>query len=165
IELDADEDVTLVDVDTTVEIDADTQGRMEEDVTAVKEISATEPEPTVFDDEKMAKRLHDEEVKQAAARERQEQDDFKRAQELQQQYDQKQENIDWNVVAEQIVGGVTQAYQSFEDMLKDFDREDMDAVWRITNEKFSTSSPIVDKEKALWAELTRLYEPNADDVF
>nr|GFB53539.1 hypothetical protein [Tanacetum cinerariifolium] len=43
-------------------------------------------------DEQMAKRLHDEEVEQADARERQEQDDFKRAQELQQQYDQKQEN-------------------------------------------------------------------------
>nr|GEY82253.1 putative ribonuclease H-like domain-containing protein [Tanacetum cinerariifolium] len=220
IELDADEDVTLVDVDTTVEIDADTQGRMEEDVTAVKEISATKPEPTVFDDEKMAKILHDEEVEQATAKERKEQDDFKRAQELQQQYDQKQENMDWNVVAEQIdeepakkrgteetllqesfkklrpevevsgshttqedtptvdpakiykkdvqnmlVGGVTQAYQSFKDMLKDFNREDMDAVWRITKEKFSTSLLILDKEKALWAELTRLYEPNADDVF
>nr|GFB42070.1 hypothetical protein [Tanacetum cinerariifolium] len=39
-ELDADEDVNLVDVDTIVEMDADTQGRMEEDVTAVKEINA-----------------------------------------------------------------------------------------------------------------------------
>nr|GEV80602.1 hypothetical protein [Tanacetum cinerariifolium] len=36
--LDANEDVTLIDVDTTVEIDADIQGRMEENVTAVKEI-------------------------------------------------------------------------------------------------------------------------------
>nr|GEV68293.1 hypothetical protein [Tanacetum cinerariifolium] len=48
VKLDADKDVTLVDVDTTVEIDADTQGRMEEDVTAVKEVNAAEP--TVFDD-------------------------------------------------------------------------------------------------------------------
>nr|GEU82604.1 hypothetical protein [Tanacetum cinerariifolium] len=49
VELDADEDVTLVDVDTIVEMDVDTQGRMEEDVTAVKEVNAVEP--TVFDDE------------------------------------------------------------------------------------------------------------------
>nr|GFB27223.1 hypothetical protein [Tanacetum cinerariifolium] len=34
------------------------------------------------------------------------------------------------------VGGVTQAYQSFKDMLKDFDREDLDALWRITKEKY-----------------------------
>nr|GFA40757.1 hypothetical protein [Tanacetum cinerariifolium] len=83
-ELDADEDVTLVDVDTAVEMDTDTKGRMEEDVTAVKEINVAESKPTVFDDEEvtmtmaqtlikikaekarilddqMAKRLHDEE--------------------------------------------------------------------------------------------------------
>nr|GFC02367.1 hypothetical protein [Tanacetum cinerariifolium] len=86
-ELDADEDVTLVD------LDADTQGRMEEDVTVVKDINAAESKPIVFDDEEvtitmvqtlikmkdekqrildeqMAKRLQDEEIEQAAARER-----------------------------------------------------------------------------------------------
>nr|GEV41676.1 hypothetical protein [Tanacetum cinerariifolium] len=84
-ELDADEDVTLVDVDI--------QGRMEEDVTAIKDINSAESEPIVFDDEEvtmtmaqtlikikakkqrirddqMAKRLQDEEIEQAAARER-----------------------------------------------------------------------------------------------
>nr|GEZ27303.1 hypothetical protein [Tanacetum cinerariifolium] len=204
---------------------------------AAKEVNAAEPI--------MDKRLHDEEVEQAAAREKQEQDDFKKAQELQQQYDQKQENIDWNVMVEQMqekhldnirkyqslkrkptsvaqakknmtvrpsfereynkvqtilkpdrdeelakkredvknmlqivpvaelkvealqvrVGGITQAYRSFEDMLKDFDREDLDALWRLTKEKFSTAMPIEDKEKALLIELKRVYEPNAADVF
>nr|GEU50819.1 hypothetical protein [Tanacetum cinerariifolium] len=52
-DLDANNDVTLVDVDTAVEIDVDTQGRMEEDVTPVKEIKAAEPEPTVFNDEEV----------------------------------------------------------------------------------------------------------------
>nr|GFC35308.1 hypothetical protein [Tanacetum cinerariifolium] len=124
-ELDADEDVTLVDVDTVVEMDADIQGRMEEDVTAVKEINAAEPEPTVFDDkevtmtmaqtliknkaekvrilnEQMAKRLQDEKIEQATAKEKHEKEDLERAKVLQQQYDQKQENIDWNIVAEQM---------------------------------------------------------------
>nr|GEV79989.1 hypothetical protein [Tanacetum cinerariifolium] len=92
--IDADEDITLVDVDTKVYVNADIKERIiQEEVNAV--------EPTVFDDEKvtmtmaqtlikmkpekarlldekMAKRLHDEEVEQAA------------------------ENIDWNVIAEQI---------------------------------------------------------------
>nr|GFB13366.1 hypothetical protein [Tanacetum cinerariifolium] len=63
------------------------------------------------------------------------------------------------------VGGITQAFQRFEDMLKDFDREDLDALWRITKMKFSTTMPTHVKEKALWAELTRLYEPNAYNVF
>nr|GEY34148.1 UBN2 domain-containing protein [Tanacetum cinerariifolium] len=62
------------------------------------------------------------------------------------------------------VGGVTQAYQSFEDMLKDFDREDLDALWRLAKEKFSTSVPTVDKGKALWTKLIRLYEPSAYDT-
>nr|GEY91584.1 hypothetical protein [Tanacetum cinerariifolium] len=119
--LDADENVILIDVNTAVEIDADTQGMMKEDVTASKEINATEP--TVFDDEEvtmtmaqtlikmkakkqrildeqMAKRLQDVEIKQVAAREKQEKEDLERAKVLQQLYDQKQENIDWNVVAE-----------------------------------------------------------------
>nr|GEY55350.1 hypothetical protein [Tanacetum cinerariifolium] len=50
-ELDADKDVTLVDVDTAVRMNADTQGMMEDDVTAVKEVNAAEP--TVFDDEEV----------------------------------------------------------------------------------------------------------------
>nr|GEU84516.1 hypothetical protein [Tanacetum cinerariifolium] len=91
---DADEDVTLVNVD------ADIQGRMEEDVTDVKEVNAAKP--TVFDDEEvimtmaqtlikmkaekakilneqMDKRLQDEEINQAAARERQEKEDLEKA--------------------------------------------------------------------------------------
>nr|GEW20844.1 hypothetical protein [Tanacetum cinerariifolium] len=68
----------------------------------------------------------------------------------------------WKVIR---VGEITQAYQSFVDMLKDFDKEDPDALWRLVKEKFNTIMPTVDKEKALWVELTRLYEPNSDDVF
>nr|GEW06068.1 copia protein [Tanacetum cinerariifolium] len=90
---------------------------------ATKDVSAVEP--TMFDDEevtmtmaqtlikmkaekarpldeKIAKRLHDEEVEKAAAKEKQEQNDLERAKVLQKQYDDKEENIDWNVAAEQI---------------------------------------------------------------
>nr|GEV64239.1 hypothetical protein [Tanacetum cinerariifolium] len=107
---------------SSIGMDTDTQGRMEEDVTAVKEIN--DAEPIIFDDkevtmtmaqtlikmeakkrifdEQMAKRLQDEEIKQAAATERHEKEDLERVKVIQQQYDQKQENIDWNVVAEQM---------------------------------------------------------------
>nr|GEZ02480.1 ribonuclease H-like domain-containing protein [Tanacetum cinerariifolium] len=57
--IDANEGITLVDVDTTVEMDADIQRRMEEDVTTVKEINAVESKPTVFDDEEMQEKDHD----------------------------------------------------------------------------------------------------------
>nr|GEZ02858.1 hypothetical protein [Tanacetum cinerariifolium] len=80
--------------------------------------------------------------------------------------------IDWEIHSERSrsyckiirVGGITEAYQSFKDMLKGFDREDLDALWRLVKEKFSTSIPNVDKEKALWVELKRLFEPNTNDV-
>nr|GEW10549.1 hypothetical protein [Tanacetum cinerariifolium] len=67
----------------------------------------------------------------------------------------------WKIIR---VGGITEAYQSFEDMLKGFDIEDMVALWRLVKEKFSSAVPNVDKEKALWVELKRLFEPDADDV-
>nr|GEX92311.1 hypothetical protein [Tanacetum cinerariifolium] len=135
-------------------------------------------------DEQMAKRLHDEEVKQDAAREKQEKDDLEKAKVLQKQEYNKVQTLfkpDKDVeeptkkrVAEKtplqesfkkLKAVEVSAYQSFEDMLKDFDKEDLDALWRLVKEKFSTTVPTVDKEKALWVELTRLFEPNADDVF
>nr|GEX39901.1 putative nucleotidyltransferase, ribonuclease H [Tanacetum cinerariifolium] len=62
------------------------------------------------------------------------------------------------------VGGITEAYQSFEDILKGFDKEDQVALWRLMKEKFSTAVPNVDKEKALWVELKRLFKRDAEDV-
>nr|GEX20498.1 leucine-rich repeat protein [Tanacetum cinerariifolium] len=37
----------------------------------------------------------------------------------------------WKIIR---VGGITKAYRSFEDMLKGFDREDLDALWRLVKE-------------------------------
>nr|GEY66559.1 hypothetical protein [Tanacetum cinerariifolium] len=260
--IDANEDVTLVDAETQVDLGAKLQGSKDEDNAATKDASAAEP--TVFDDEEMAKRLHDEEVEQATAREKQEKYDLQKAKVLQQQYVDKQENIDWNVVVEQMqekyldnirkyqslkrkaisiaqarknmivylknmVGykmehfkGMTydkvrpifereynkvqtlfkpdkdveepqkkrvaeetlvhesfkilkavevsisefkvEALQSFEDMLKGFNREDLDALWGLVKEKFNTTVPTVDNEKALWVELKRLFELDTKDV-
>nr|GEZ80826.1 hypothetical protein [Tanacetum cinerariifolium] len=172
VELDADEDVTLVDVDTVVEIDADIQGRMEQDVIAVKEVNAAEP--TVFDDEEVRpifkreynnvqtflKSDRDEEpTKKRHAKETLLQESFKK---LSAEVEVLGSRTYWRMIK---VGGIKQAYQSLEDMLKEFYREDLDALWRLVKERFSTTLPTHDKEKALWAELTRLYEPNANDVF
>nr|GEW08077.1 hypothetical protein [Tanacetum cinerariifolium] len=44
------------------------------------------------------------------------------------------------------------------------DREDLVALWRLVKEKFSSTVPNVDKEKALWVELKILFEPDAEDV-
>nr|GFA00661.1 hypothetical protein [Tanacetum cinerariifolium] len=67
----------------------------------------------------------------------------------------------WKIIR---VGGITKAYQSFKDMLKGFDREDLVALWNLVKEKFILAVPSEDKEKALWVELKRLFEPDANDV-
>nr|GEW27197.1 putative reverse transcriptase domain-containing protein [Tanacetum cinerariifolium] len=96
--IDADEDITLVDAKTQVDMDAELQGRIDDvSVAATKEVNVAEP--IVFDDEEvtmtmaqalikikakktrlldeqMAKRLHDEEVEQAAAKEKQIQEKY-----------------------------------------------------------------------------------------
>nr|GEV49588.1 putative ribonuclease H-like domain-containing protein [Tanacetum cinerariifolium] len=67
--------------------------------------------------------------------------------------------IYWKIIR---VRGITEAYQIFEDMLKGFDREDHVALWNLVKEKFSSAEPSEDKEKALWVELKRLFESDAD---
>nr|GEW18846.1 hypothetical protein [Tanacetum cinerariifolium] len=42
--------------------------------------------------------------------------------------------------------------------------EDLVTLWILVKEKFSSAVPNVDKEKALWVELKRLFEPDAKDV-
>nr|GEY93089.1 hypothetical protein [Tanacetum cinerariifolium] len=105
--IDADKDITLVDVETQKEVadmDVELQGRIDDVSAATKDANAAEPTVFFYEevtmtmaqtlikmkaekarllDEQIAKRLHDEEVEQAAAREKQEKDDFKRAKVLQ----------------------------------------------------------------------------------
>ncbi|GJU67837.1 hypothetical protein Tco_1254096 [Tanacetum coccineum] len=57
-----------------------------------------------------------------------------------------------------------EAYQFFEDMLKVFDREDLVKLWSLVKERFSSTEPTDDKERILWVELKRLFEPNTDDT-
>nr|GEU55132.1 B3 domain-containing transcription repressor VAL2 isoform X1 [Tanacetum cinerariifolium] len=57
-----------------------------------------------------------------------------------------------------------EALQNFVDMLKRFDRDDLVKLWDLVKERFSTTEPIDDKEKALWVELKRLFELDNDDI-
>ncbi|GJW81905.1 hypothetical protein Tco_0145880 [Tanacetum coccineum] len=79
--------------------------------------------------------------------------------------------IEWEIYSEEQrkywkiirVGNHTEVYQTFEEMLKKFDREDLDRLWSLVKKTFSTTDPIEDKEKELWVELKRLYEPDPRD--
>nr|GEX92972.1 hypothetical protein [Tanacetum cinerariifolium] len=86
--IDADEDITLVDAKTQVNMDAELQRRIDDTLIKMKDKKAR------LIDEQIAKMLHDEEVEQVVAKEKHEKDDLEKAKVLQQQYVDKQENID-----------------------------------------------------------------------
>nr|GFD35597.1 hypothetical protein [Tanacetum cinerariifolium] len=79
--IDGDKGITLVDVETDKELKA---------------------EKAKLLDEQIVQKLHDEKVQKAAARDKQEKVNMEKALELLRQYDDKEENIDWSVVAEQV---------------------------------------------------------------
>ncbi|GJX70752.1 hypothetical protein Tco_0307923 [Tanacetum coccineum] len=71
-------------------------------------------------DEKVAQKLNDEEMARAAAREEQERADFEKALELQKQLDEREEtdNIDWNTVAEQLLGRQSDTIKRYQTLKK-----------------------------------------------
>nr|GEX26400.1 hypothetical protein [Tanacetum cinerariifolium] len=79
--------------------------------------------------------------------------------------------IDWEIHSEghrnywKIIrlGGSTAVYQFFMDMLKHFDREDLIQLWTLVKETVSIRHATSDKEKELWIELKRLFEPDFKD--
>ncbi|GKC29883.1 hypothetical protein Tco_1037177, partial [Tanacetum coccineum] len=62
------------------------------------------------------------------------------------------------------VGDHIEAYQTFADMLKKLDREDLEKLWKLVKEMFNTTIPTNDKEKELWVELNRLFKPDKNDM-
>nr|GEV76808.1 hypothetical protein [Tanacetum cinerariifolium] len=66
----------------------------------------------------------------------------------------------WKIIR---VRNHTKAYQFFDDMMKVFDRDDLIQLWSLVKEGFSSTEPNDDKDRVLWVELKRLFEPDADD--
>nr|GFD06367.1 hypothetical protein [Tanacetum cinerariifolium] len=79
--------------------------------------------------------------------------------------------IDWEIPSEgqrnywKIIrlGGHTTVYQFFIDMLKHFDREDLNQLWTLVKETLSIRQASSDKEKELWVELKRIFEPDFEE--
>nr|GEV13969.1 hypothetical protein [Tanacetum cinerariifolium] len=79
--------------------------------------------------------------------------------------------IDWEIYIEgkrdywKIIRlrGHTRVYQFFVDMLKQLDREDLNQLWALVKETLSIRQASSDKEKELWVELKRLFEPDFKD--
>ena len=58
---------------------------------------------------------------------------------------------------------MTEQYRLFNDMLRNFDRDDLDTLWRLVKDRFKSKTPTEEKEMELWVELKRLYEPTPTD--
>ncbi|GJU35805.1 hypothetical protein Tco_1184159 [Tanacetum coccineum] len=67
----------------------------------------------------------------------------------------------WKIIR---VGNHTEVYQVFEDMLKNFDRDDLIKLWSLVQERYNSSGLTEDKEIELWVELKMLFEPNAENL-
>ncbi|GKA65774.1 hypothetical protein Tco_0765481, partial [Tanacetum coccineum] len=48
-------------------------------------------------------------------------------------------------------------------ILKAFDMDDLVMLWSLVKEKFNSTKPTDDKEREIWVELKRLFEPDTDD--
>nr|GEX82448.1 hypothetical protein [Tanacetum cinerariifolium] len=83
----------------------------------------------------------------------------------------KHQIIDWEVHTEGErsywkilrLGGSTASYQFFVDLLKHFDREDLNQLWALVKETLNIR-PATNDEKDLWVELKRLYKPDVEDL-
>ncbi|GKC23994.1 hypothetical protein Tco_1026144, partial [Tanacetum coccineum] len=57
----------------------------------------------------------------------------------------------------------TEVHHLFDDMLKALNRDDLVMLWSLVKEKFNSTEPTDDKEREIWVELKRLFEPDIDD--
>nr|GEZ53360.1 hypothetical protein [Tanacetum cinerariifolium] len=71
-----------------------------------------------------------------------------------------EERVYWKIIR---LGGSTTVYHLFVDMLKHFDREDLIQLWTLVKETLSIRQATSYKEKELWVELKRLFEPDVED--
>ncbi|GJX69665.1 hypothetical protein Tco_0305392 [Tanacetum coccineum] len=65
---------------------------------------------------------------------------------------------------QQLIIIVPEEGMNVEDILKNFDRDDLVKLWDLVRERFSSIEPTNYKERALWVELKRLFEPDTDDL-
>nr|GEV51801.1 hypothetical protein [Tanacetum cinerariifolium] len=175
--------ITLVDEETGEEVvamDAESQERLnQEDVNAaskgVSVVSAPElvsaVEPTIFDDEdtlfKPDKDVQ-EPKKKRVADETLLQESFKKLRAIEVSRSESTQEIPSNDPKEMTEEDVQNMLEIVP--VPEFKVEALHVKypiidWEIhTKEKFSSAVPSEDKEKALWVELKRLFEPDADDV-
>ncbi|GJR82830.1 hypothetical protein Tco_0153615 [Tanacetum coccineum] len=80
--------------------------------------------------------------------------------------------VDWKIVKEgktslfQIIraNGSSKKYSSMIQMLRDFDREDLETLWKLVKAKHGSTRPEEGYERVLWGDLRTLFEHNIENT-
>ncbi|GJT69695.1 hypothetical protein Tco_1028981 [Tanacetum coccineum] len=80
--------------------------------------------------------------------------------------------VDWKIHKEgrksyyQIirVDGKTQMYMFFSQMLKSFDREDLEDLYKLVKAKYESTRPVEGLDLILWEDLKTMFEPHVEDA-
>nr|GEW46737.1 hypothetical protein [Tanacetum cinerariifolium] len=76
----------------------------------------------------------------------------------------RQEDLQQMVMIVPVEEVYVEAVEIFADILKKFNKDDLIKLWDLVKERFSITEPTNNKEKELWVELKRLFEPDNDDT-
>ncbi|GJT23537.1 hypothetical protein Tco_0893474 [Tanacetum coccineum] len=80
--------------------------------------------------------------------------------------------VDWKILKEgkisyfQIIrsDGSSKRYSAFIQMLKSFDREDLETLWKLVKAKHRYTRPEEGYERVLWGDLKVMFEPHVEDT-
>ncbi|GJY80468.1 hypothetical protein Tco_0493219 [Tanacetum coccineum] len=80
--------------------------------------------------------------------------------------------VDWKIVKEgkisffQIIrsSGSAKRYSSFIQILRDFNKEDLETLWKLVKAKHGYTRPEEGYEIVLWGDLKTMFEPNVEDM-
>ncbi|GKB18654.1 hypothetical protein Tco_0852577 [Tanacetum coccineum] len=59
--------------------------------------------------------------------------------------------------------GKSQMYMFFSQMLKSFDREDLEDLYKLVKAKYESTKPVEDLDLLLWGDLKTMFEPHVED--
>nr|GFA61728.1 hypothetical protein [Tanacetum cinerariifolium] len=79
--------------------------------------------------------------------------------------------VDWKIHKEekksyyQIVraDGKSQMYMIFSQMLKSFDREDLEDLYKLVNARYGSTRPVENLNYLLWSDMKTMFEPHVED--
>ncbi|GKE88012.1 hypothetical protein Tco_1565487 [Tanacetum coccineum] len=59
--------------------------------------------------------------------------------------------------------GSSKMYIVFSHMLKSFDKEDFETLWKLVKDKYGSTRPVEDLDLIIWGDLKTMFEPHVED--